>query len=189
MKNKTQKILKSDLASIYPKVCDSWKKTIAEYLVEFVNDKYIEVDNSVILKAHKAADSGQRSLIEKYFDVSIINLLSFNTYSKVCKELGEKELLVGDFSFLPLERRIKALNQAKIQQLEKFFNEGWVPNWKDQSENKYYPYFTLNSSGGLGFDGSSYRRSGFSAVAGFYKDQETSDFIGRNFIDIYEGLK
>lgn len=190
MKNKTQKILASDLAKIYPNVCETWQKEIAKYLVKFVDEKYIIVEEELILKAYKQADNSQKSLLEKYFEIEYANkLFKFNTYSKVCEGLGEEELTEKLFSFLPKERRKKALAQAKVAQLEKFFNGKWIADWKNQNQYKYYPYFTLNASGGLLFCSSHCHASYFYAEAGFYKDQETSDFVGKTFIDIYEDLK
>lgn len=111
------------------------------------------------------------------------------SYSDVCKELDEPELTIKDFGFLPKDQRKKQLNYHKIQNIEKLFNFGWKINWRNQSQEKYYPYFTIGSGGGLVFLGSNCRNGSSHGAVAFYKDRETSDFVGKLFIDIYNNLK
>lgn len=93
-------------------------------------------------------------------------------YSDVCRELKEEEKIS------PFD---------KIKQIEKLFNVNWKKDWNNSNQYKYFPYFTINGSGELVFVGSgSY--AGFHGVVGFYKDQETSDFIGKTFISIYKEI-
>ena len=109
-------------------------------------------------------------------------------YSDVCKELGESEFTEADFDNVGNDYSQKLLDFAKIQQISKLFNGDWKPNWKDSNERKWFPYFEIKASGGFGFSFSGYHDYyTFSAVA-FYKDQKTSDFIGKKFSDIYEKL-
>ncbi len=110
-------------------------------------------------------------------------------YSGLCKEFEIKELKEKDFLFLPKEQRSKALAFHQIKTLEKIFNGDWIPNWSNYSEYKWYPYFNVNSSGGLVFFGSGIYGAGFDERVGFYKSEEISDFIGTHFVDIYEKLK
>lgn len=185
MKKQTQKILATDLTRFYNIVCDSWQKKITEYLLEFAGQKYIEVENSVIVEAYLKADTNVKKLLEKYFTIEREkDLFEFDTYAKVCKGLKEKELQLKDFYSK------KSWVQAKIQQLEKFFNQGWKPNWKDKSEHKWYPYFSIGDSGELVFSGSNFFCVYFYGFAGFYKDEKTANFIGRNveFRKIYADL-
>lgn len=114
------------------------------------------------------------------------DLFNFNTYEKVCKKLKEKQLTEKDYSFLPENRRKKALAQGRIQQLESLFNSSWKVKF-DGNQKNWYPYFTAGI-GGLVFSGSYYYSSIFLGHAGYFKDQETSNFIGNNFKEIYRDL-
>ncbi len=110
-------------------------------------------------------------------------------YSDVCEELGIKELTEENFNFLPIEERQKQLGYHKITNIEKLFNGKWVKNWGNTSQNKYYPYFTKDDrSGYLVFDGSVSNGSFATGMVAVFKDEETSTFVGKLFIDIYNVL-
>lgn len=110
---------------------------------------------------------------------------SITTYKQVCEALAIEELTLSDFGFLESEDRKKSLAFHKLQQIAKLFNRDWRPDWKNTSQYKYYPYFNL-ASGGLGFSASSYGSSDcFSSVV-YFKDKETSDYVGKTFLSIYK---
>ena len=103
-----------------------------------------------------------------------VDIFTATTYKEVCKRLGVKE------DKNPFN---------KIKHLEQYFNEGWKPNWKNQNEYKWYPYYTLNNSCGLVFDGSYDGGCFFFGYVGFFKTKEISNFIGKTFISIYKEIK
>lgn len=102
------------------------------------------------------------------------DLFQITTYEEVCKELKE------DLKINPYD---------KIKQIEKLFNQSWTKNWNDLNQNKYYPYFNLNTTTGVvGFCGSvTLAYGGYGQVA-FYKDKQTSDYIGKTFWNIYKEI-
>ena len=103
--------------------------------------------------------------------------------SDVYKELKRKELTIEDFNFLPENRRKKALAFQQIQDICEVFAEGWILNWGNRSEYKYYPYFIKNQNSGwsVGTASASYS---FGAP-GFYKNELTAKHCGNLFLDIY----
>ncbi len=36
------------------------------------------------------------------------------------------------------------------------YNEGWIPDWNNTNEYKYFPYFKMGSSSGVGFSSVDY---------------------------------
>ena len=40
---------------------------------------------------------------------------------------------------------------VKIKLIVRTLNEGWVPDWSNSSQYKYYPWFHMGSSSGVGF--------------------------------------
>ncbi len=107
------------------------------------------------------------------------------SYSDICDELKERELLLSDFSFLPEQDREKSLAYNKIQQIARLFNQGWVPDWSDTNQNKWYPYYEYKTSLGLGFCSSTYGFWSLDGLVAYYQTQEISDFVGKLFIDLY----
>lgn len=92
------------------------------------------------------------------------------TYKDVCKELKEKE------SICPY---------TKLKQIEKLFNGSWIKDWTNRNQQKWYPYFDFDSPGGLVFYGSDSRYCFSNGGVAFYKDRETSDYVGKTFINEY----
>lgn len=125
-----------------------------------------------------------KKLIEKEDE---IDLFSIKTYKEVCKVLGEQEYTENDFENTYDCEKLLAF--AQLKQIERLYNGNWVKDWSNKNQYKYYPYFTLNSSGGLVFYGSYSYSDGWCGQVGFFKDQKTSDYIGKTFISIYEKLK
>ena len=68
-------------------------------------------------------------------------------YSDICLELGVEELTIEHFNFLPIEQREKMLAYHKICNISKIFNAGWVPNFTDLNQRKFFPYFIKNKDG------------------------------------------
>lgn len=98
-------------------------------------------------------------------------------YEDVCRELGED---------------IKESPYDKIKQIEKLFCKGWIKDWSNLNQYKYYPYFVYycssGSIGGLVFADSGYVNAHCSGRVTYFPSKEISDFAGKTFIDIYREL-
>jgi len=112
------------------------------------------------------------------------DIFTATTYHEVCKRLNEKELEFKDFAFLKHEDVKKALNFARIKQLERYFNQGWIPNWYDSSEYKYYLWYQFKNSGWV-FDSVDDRGYGSYAEVGFYKNEKIAKHIQEYFNSEY----
>lgn len=128
-----------------------------------------------------------RSKVKKILDkVSLFDKI--REYSDVCLELDEEELTIKDFKFLPKEQRVKALAFHQLKNIEKLFNGNWKVNLKSTRQQLWYPWFE-KAGRGLVFYDSLYPSSDYFADGvAFYKDKETTDFVGKLFIDIYKKL-
>lgn len=111
--------------------------------------------------------------LKKIIEASETLFNKIKNYSDVCKELYEKE------ETCPIK---------KIKQIERLFNSFWKKDWKNKNQEKWYPYFEYTSSGGLVFYSSSYCYFSTYGPVAFYKDKETSDFVGKTFLDIYKEI-
>lgn len=114
--------------------------------------------------------------MEKIRELTLKNkskdIFTIITYKEVCEELKEKEEICP---------------YKKIKQLERLYNGTWKKDFNDKNQKKYYPYFNLDASSGLVGFYSSYCYYYFSfGQVGFYKDQKTSDYIGKTFWPIYK---
>ena len=81
----------------------------------------------------------------------------------------------------------EAYVQLKI--IVKAINEGWTPDWNDENEKKWNPWFKLSS--GFGFVISNYTYTGTFTTVGSrlcFSSKEKSDYAATEFISIYEKL-
>lgn len=156
-------------------------KNLVEMLESYDKDcVYLAV--SMIRNSHDISDKETKKLLNK---VSLFDRIK--NYSDVCKELNIEELTIEHFGFLPKEQRLKSLAYHQIQNIGKLFNGKWKVKW-DGKQRNWYPWFELKASslvflGSYGFVGHSSAAEVF-----YYKDQETSDFVGKTFLDIYSIL-
>jgi len=188
----TIKIKKSEFQKLYKVACDGWKTKFNEKFKHQLFDDELEFEESFIEEMEKACDSSRpeqlktlKSIFKAYIKENIFSQI--RNYSDVCKALKIKELTISDFKAFGEEAK-KMLAFHKIKNIEKLFNETWKPNFIDGSQYKYYPYFTANKNGGLGFGDCSCYYSGFCGRVGLFKDSKTATFVGKTFTDIYQDL-
>lgn len=182
--NNTQKIKKSDLKIIYNQICQGWQTTLNEYLL-WSEGKYVELPNDLIERGYNEANSKQKELIKKYFKINIFDLNSIKSFDDILKILGKtlEDVLIYKSPKTSKEVRLNAL--SKIELIKEVVNQGWIENWNNDNEYKYYPWFNVGSGGFL-FVGSTYRCSSFFSALAFYKTKEISDFVGETFLKEYK---
>jgi hypothetical protein len=69
-------------------------------------------------------------------------------------------------------------------------NKPWEPNWDNSDQYKYWPYFSMGSSG-FGFSSSSYDLTYTDTSVGShlcFESREQSNYAGQQFSDLYKDL-
>lgn len=105
--------------------------------------------------------------------------------------LRELELDEDEFKESCENLEIDEIAYRKIKIIVKALNEGWVPDYANNSEYKYYPYFLYNKTSGFGFDVSfTYCEYALSITGArlVFKSRELSDYAGNQFNDIYKEI-
>jgi hypothetical protein len=97
----------------------------------FVIDKFDEKTGEVSLKPTPKVVTER---IKTFDDVLKENGTTTEEFEKSLKGLEPDEI---------------AYKMAKLVCLA--YNEGWIPDWNNSNEYKYYPYFKMGSSSGVGF--------------------------------------
>lgn len=179
------KIKKTEFQKLYNIACPTWKSKFDEKFKNQLFSTTLEFEDSFIKEMYKACENEQKLVFEKIFQYKKDDLFSIKTYTEVCKKLKIKELTEKDFSFLPKEQIKKQLSLHKIQNISKLYNGDWEPNWNDINQYKYYPYFEYKQVGGFGFYSSHVYYSSSPGSVTYFKDKQTSDYVGKILIDIY----
>lgn len=115
------------------------------------------------------------------------------TWDDVCDELSLDKATILPYSS-PSTEDEKAINAfAQLNYIRQALNEGWVPNWDDENEYKYYPWFDMRgSAGGSGFSDSyfnySYYDNSFVGSRLCYKSRELATYAAKQFEKVYKAL-
>lgn len=183
---KTQTITKKDLQVLYKAVCNEWQSKINELLDLQKFEEEVNVENSLVLEAFKQANASQKGLLQKYFTLPKSIADKIKTLDDVFKEAGVTEYDVLVYP-KPKNKKQKSINNfAIIQLISEVLNEGWIPDFSNSSERKYYPWFEYKNGTFVFY----YVCCGFyRADLGFgcyYKSEELAEYAGKQFIEIYK---
>ncbi len=105
------------------------------------------------------------------------------SYETACQENGEKP--ITDWGDKPKDE----IAYIKLKAIIKAANEGWIANYKDRFQKKWFPWFTTLSSWGFAFDDTYYVDSG--PYAGHaarlcLKNSDLAEYVGEQFLDLWE---
>lgn len=116
------------------------------------------------------------------------------TFGDACKAIGTSE---KDFNKAVNTYCEDTIAYEKLKIIVRALNEGWLPDWKNENEYKYWPYFTLLVGGhasygtdaGLVYVYSHAAPAAANADVGSrlcFKSGDLAKYAGNQFKDIYE---
>lgn len=110
------------------------------------------------------------------------------TFEAACKELQlDPEKCLPKVTGVPKQHQDAIVAHAKLVIITEALNEGWKPDWKNDDEYKYYPWFNLCSGSGFSFDGYGYIDSGSHVGSRLcFKTRDLAEYAGKQFIKLYE---
>ncbi|MGQ0738389.1 MAG: hypothetical protein ACT4OJ_04950 [Bacteroidota bacterium] len=107
------------------------------------------------------------------------------TFEDACRELGitQSELTVSG----ELGKDFKCIAaHAQLIIVCKALNEDWTPDWANDNQYKYYPWFDLSSGSGLSYYDCDYRHSASYVGSRLcFKSAELAKYAANQFKDIY----
>jgi hypothetical protein len=110
------------------------------------------------------------------------------SFEDACQILGI-ESNIPQVEMLPENHQKAIIAHYKLVIIAQALNEGWKPNWDDDDEYKYYPWFDMEgSSSGSGFSCDGFVDWGSLSDVGSrlcFKSRELARYIGETFVDLY----
>ncbi|QHC84945.1 hypothetical protein AS589_09270 [Empedobacter brevis] len=107
-----------------------------------------------------------------------------------CNELGEDDEDVKALRVIEnLDIPKHIISQLQSIIIVKALNEGWIPDWSNSSQYKYFPWFDMENSSSGGFVCYGYDGRGANAPVGSrlcLKSSELAEYAGKQFKEIYE---
>lgn len=72
---------------------------------------------------------------------------TIKTFEDACAHLNIDPANTPDLSMIPEEFRKPLLSAYKLMIIYKAINNGWVPDWSNDDQKKWFPWFGVLSSG------------------------------------------
>jgi hypothetical protein len=149
----------------------------------------LTVPKDKVLSAYSKAKSARKVMLESLFGIKTFQpeiKERIKTFDDVLRENGVKRSV--------FENNIQDLTTDEVaykmlKEIVKAFNEGWVPDWTNSNEYKYYPWFTMGSPSGGGFSYGDYDLwYSVSAVGSrlCYKSADLAKHAGQLFENVYK---
>lgn len=115
------------------------------------------------------------------------------TYEEACQVTGTDPNALPDVTMLPEEDQKSVIAYCKLIVVAKALNDGWVPDFTDGDQYKYWPWFWVerDSSGagaGLSYSYAPYAASGTASYFGSllcFKTRELARYAGETFTSLY----
>ena len=113
---------------------------------------------------------------------------SIKTFEDALKATGRPDC--QNFSNVPEEHRKYFKAQYKVVVITEALNDGWNPDWDDDAEWKYFPWFVM-SPGSFACADAYCRYSASSAGTGSrlcFRTQALAKYAGVQFVEIWKDL-
>lgn len=149
--------------------------------------KTLQITEANAQKLYKNATPEFKAMLEdtfgkKYFSKKVTDC---DTYEEICDFIGEPP--VDEAKLKQVGFTQDEIDYRKLKQITKAYNDGWVADYNDGSQQKWIPWFNFSPSGAR-FGGSycncSHACAGLAARLCF-KDEATSNAAGRKFTELY----
>ena len=154
----------------------------------------LEITKEAAIKAHDEASSKGKTLLENLFGKRVFQkdiTERVKSVEDAIKELGNDDVEViqlNRMKSIGLQNHI--IGNQELIVIAKALNEGWQPDWQNDNQYKYFPWFDMDASSSAGrfsFNGSGAQNS-FSNVGSLlcFKSKDLATYAGTQFLDIYK---
>ena len=153
----------------------------------------LEITKEAAIKAHDEASTKGKTLLENLFGKRVFQkdiTERVKSIEDAIRELGKDDVEViqlNRMKSIGLQNHI--IGNQELIVIAKALNEGWQPDWQNDNEYKYFPWFDMDNSSSAGRF--SFRVAvnlcslSFVGSRLFFKSRELSNYAGNQFEDIY----
>ncbi len=180
------KITKSDLKKIYEIACKDWKSKIEKYTLRNPFGDEIEFTEKEIQEMVSVSTEEQLPTVKAVFEV-IETFEQLKTVEDCINKLSEKDEEVIQLRKLESVKGLSEhiLNNQIAIVIVKALNDGWVANWDNSDEYKYYPWFYLGKNFRHYFC-NDWVTCSFTSSRLCLKNEKLAIYAGNQFTEIYK---
>lgn len=114
---------------------------------------------------------------------------TIKSFEDACNKVGIDPAALPNVSMLPEQMQNALVAQYKLWVIAKALNDGWEPDWTNDDEYKYYPWFYMqDGSSGLGFSDPGFDDDYAGTAVGSrlcFKSSELARYAGKTFLELY----
>ena len=108
------------------------------------------------------------------------------TFEDACKALSlDVATVIPDFSGYPPKHQAAQIAHSKLVIIAEALNGGWAPDWDNNNEYKYYPYFDMEKGFSFCIYDDFYTHSSTGSRLCF-KNRELAQYAGEKFLTLYK---
>lgn len=154
--------------------------------------KTLQISEQKARELYKSGSSELKSILEEYFGKDFFSQKitdRVKTYEDACHELSTSPLDENKLMELGLTKHDIAYQ--KLATIVKALNEGWIPDWDNYNEYKYYPWFEMSPSSFAFYDsdcGPAIAGAGSGSRLKF-RTHELAEYAAKQFIDIWKDIQ
>lgn len=150
----------------------------------------LKIDPQTARKLYPTADPAFKTMLEEsfgkeHFSQKITDRVK--TFEDAAKIVGIGDNLKTLIAYNGFDQvMVGAVALAKLNVIAQALNEGWLPDWNNHGQYKYYPWFKKSGSG-LSFFDAAYWYSG--TIVGSrlcFKSAELAEYAATQFKGLYE---
>ena len=118
-------------------------------------------------------------------------MAKIKTFEAACEALGVNPKALPDFSNVPPKHQAALIAHFKLVIIAQALNDGWEPDWNNNNEWKYFPWFDMekSSSNKTGFRldfAINYYSHSYAGSRLCFKSSELAEYAGKTFIKLYK---
>lgn len=179
-------ITRTQLKEIYEIACKNWKSKISAYGAKDPFSEIIKFSEKEIQEMVNASTDEQLPIVKNIFEIKDI-MTEIGSIDDAINRLGENDEEVIQLRKL---ESIKGLSEAILNEqmavvIVKALNDGWVADWDNHNEFKYFPWFYLGKNFRFGAYHSWYSLSSLPSRL-CLKDKKLAIYAGQTFTEIYK---
>lgn len=152
----------------------------------------LKVEKENAIKAWKEGNAETKKALEKLYGKEVFNMKitdQVKTFEDAYEFAGRPQR--PNFNVFPFYDRSFYENMWKMSIITMVLNEGWEPDWDNEDEPKYYPYFKMYPSG-FAFHDTLYGYTFATAGCGSrlrFRTSELARYAGEQFVDIWKAIQ
>lgn len=151
----------------------------------------INISKKNALQAYNLGDKKQKEFLETLIGKEIFSQKvtdRIKTFEDAVNEVGvtENQKILLDYNGIDSDL-LAAQAFLKLTIIAKSLNEGWLPDWENSSESKWYTWFN-NYKSGFGFSNTDYvgwNAYSYCSSRLCFKTSDLAKYAGTQFLELY----